>query len=39
MADATTGGDDFGLWALGAWRANIPEKTWEYWLKYETDSF
>jgi len=32
MADSITGCNDSGLWAL--WRANIPEKMWEYWLKY-----
>jgi len=37
MADAITGGNDIGLWAL--WPANIPEKMQEYWLKYETGSF
>jgi len=37
MADAITGGNDIGLCAL--WPANIPEKMWEYWLKYEKDSF
>ena len=35
MADAITGGNDIGLWALCP--ANIPEKMREYWLKYETD--
>ena len=33
MADATTGGNDIGLWS-----ANIPEKMQEYWLKNETGS-
>jgi len=28
MADATTGGNDIGLWAF--WPANIPDKMWEY---------
>ena len=28
MADAITGGNDIGLWAL--WPANIPEKMQEY---------
>ena len=37
MADAITGGNDIGLWALLP--ANIPEKMREYWLKYETRSF
>jgi len=37
MADAITGGNDIALWAL--WPANIPEKMWEYWLKYEKGSF
>ena len=37
MADAITGGNDIGLWAL--WPTNIPEKMWEFWLKYETGSF
>ena len=36
-ADAVTGRNDIGLWAL--WPANIPEKIREYWLKYETGSF
>jgi len=37
MADTITGGNDIGVWAF--WPANIPEKMWEYWLKYETGSF
>jgi len=37
MADAITGGNDIGLWAL--WPANIAEEMLEYWLKYETGSF
>jgi len=37
VADAFTGGNDIGLWAL--WPTNIPEKMWEFWLKYETGSF
>ena len=37
MADAVTGSNGIGLWAL--WPANIPEKTREYWWKYQTASF
>jgi len=37
MADAITGGNDIGLWAL--WPANMPEKMREYCLKYEIGSF
>jgi len=37
MANAITGGNDIGLWAV--WPANIPEKMREYWLKHETGSF
>ena len=39
MADAITGGNDNGLWAL--WPANIPGKNRlrEYWLKHETGLF
>ena len=37
MADAIAGGNDIGLWAF--WPANLPEKTREYWLKYETGSY
>ena len=37
MADAITGGNDIGLWAL--WPAIIPEKMREFRLKYETRSF
>jgi len=37
MADAITGGNDIGHWAL--WPANIPEKMREYWLKCERGSF
>ena len=37
MADAITGGNNIGVWAL--WPANIPEKVREHWLKYETGSF
>jgi len=37
IADAITGGNDMGIWAL--WPANILEKMREYWLKYEADSF
>jgi len=33
MADATTGGNNIGLWP-----ANIPEKMQEYFLKNETGS-
>jgi len=37
MANAITGGNDIGLWAL--WPASIPEKIREYLLKYGTGSF
>jgi len=37
MADVITGGNDIGLWAL--WPANIPDKMWEYGLKFETGTF
>jgi len=37
MAEAITGGNDIGLWAL--WPANIPKKMREYSLNYETGSF
>jgi len=37
MADAFTAGNEIGHWAI--WPTNIPEKMWEYWLKYETGSF
>jgi len=34
MADPIAESNDIGLWPV-----SIPEKVWEYWLKYETDSF
>jgi len=37
VADAITGANDIGLWAL--WPASIPEKMRQFWLKYETSSF